>query len=217
MDPLNGNIKILDFGLSRIEDSARSIQTGYVATRYYRAPEVIMTWQHYKRPIDMWSFGCIVAELLKRGPPGSRTPLFRGDTPITQLVQIAQLLGCPDAEYLARIDGPAKDYIMNAPEFQVERRPFHLQPIFGADDQANPPDAEAMDLLEKLLVYDPEQRLTAEQAIAHPFFAQYRDEQDEPVLQMPFNDDFERLELDAGGWRAMILELLAGLEEKAPP
>jgi len=71
--------------------------TGYVVTRYYRAPEVMLTWQQYSYAVDMWSVGCIFAEML-RG-----TPLFPGENHIHQFTIITQVLGNPPQEVVERV------------------------------------------------------------------------------------------------------------------
>ncbi|KAK3865976.1 hypothetical protein Pcinc_028453 [Petrolisthes cinctipes] len=87
-------LKILDFGLARPTESE---MTGYVATRWYRAPEIMLNWMHYNQTVDIWSVGCIMAELLT-----GRT-LFPGADHIQQLNLIMELLGTPPQEYLTRI------------------------------------------------------------------------------------------------------------------
>mmetsp|Transcript_17313 Transcript_17313/g.45178 ORF Transcript_17313/g.45178 Transcript_17313/m.45178 type:complete len:423 (-) Transcript_17313:201-1469(-) len=207
-----GDIKILDFGLSRMEDVACSRKTGYVATRYYRAPEVIMTWEHYQLPLDMWSFGCIMAEMLMVGK--SRV-LFKGSTYIDQLECIAGYLGKPHPEYLEKIDGRARDWVETKLDDSYEKRDFADLPAWGAGTDT-PPDADAMDLLERLLVYDPDVRLSAEEAINHPFFAPYRDEGDEPVVTVPFDDSFEQWDLDEEGWRDRVIEQVLDFQQNLP-
>lgn len=205
IDPVTLDTKILDFGLSRIENTSSSIQTGYVATRYYRAPEVIMTWQHYGTAVDMWSIGCIIAELLMQGPPGRRRPLFPGGSYVDQLYAIAKYLGKPDAAYLAKIDEKARQWVENSLSDDMVRRRFADLAVFGAGTDT-PPDAEAMDLLECLLIYDPAKRLTAQQAIEHPFFEKYRRLETEYVTHTKFDDSVERLKLDVDGWRQRTIE-----------
>jgi len=87
-------LKILDFGLARPTETE---MTGYVATRWYRAPEIMLNWMRYTQTVDIWSVGCIMAELLT-----SRT-LFPGTDHIDQLTRILWLCGKPDEEFLAKI------------------------------------------------------------------------------------------------------------------
>ncbi|KAM3617463.1 uncharacterized protein V6R79_006514 [Siganus canaliculatus] len=87
-------LKILDFGLARHTDDE---MTGYVATRWYRAPEIMLNWMHYNMTVDIWSVGCIMAELLT-----GRT-LFPGTDHINQLQQIMRLTGTPPASLISRM------------------------------------------------------------------------------------------------------------------
>ncbi|KAI8811258.1 kinase-like domain-containing protein [Cladochytrium replicatum] len=176
-------LKIADFGLARgfsdAQDSNAGFMTEYVATRWYRAPEIMLSFKAYTKAIDMWSVGCIFAELL-----GSR-PLFKGKDYVDQLNQILSVLGTPDDETLKRIGSErAQLYIRSLPK--MTKIPFsQLYP------KAN---AQALDLLEKLLKFDPAQRMTVEGALAHPYLEAYHDVDDEPVHDTPFDFSFETLE-----------------------
>ncbi|XP_010145906.1 PREDICTED: mitogen-activated protein kinase 11-like [Eurypyga helias] len=87
-------LRILDFGLARQTDDE---MTGYVATRWYRAPEIMLNWMHYNQTVDIWSVGCIMAELLKG------KALFPGDDYIDQLKRIMEVVGTPSSELLKKI------------------------------------------------------------------------------------------------------------------
>lgn len=90
----NCDLKICDFGLARIQEPN---MTGYVSTRYYRAPEIMLTWRKYNEKVDMWSAGCIFAELLLG------EPLFPGTNHIDQFCVITDLLGNPPEEVINNI------------------------------------------------------------------------------------------------------------------
>ena len=90
----NCDLKICDFGLARIQESH---MTGYVSTRYYRAPEIMLTWRKYNEKVDVWSAGCIFAELLLG------EPLFPGKNHINQFCVITDLLGSPPEEVINNI------------------------------------------------------------------------------------------------------------------
>jgi p38 MAP kinase len=90
----NCDLKICDFGLARVQEQH---MTGYVSTRYYRAPEIMLTWRKYNEKVDIWSAGCIFAELLLG------EPLFPGKNHINQFCVIADLLGSPPPEVIANI------------------------------------------------------------------------------------------------------------------
>ncbi|XP_068202292.1 mitogen-activated protein kinase 14-like isoform X3 [Palaemon carinicauda] len=178
-------LKILDFGLARPTESE---MTGYVATRWYRAPEIMLNWMHYNQTVDIWSVGCIMAELLT-----GRT-LFPGADHIQQLNLIMELLGTPPVEYLNRITSEsARNYIRSLP--QMRKKDFRQ--VFRG---ANP---LAVDLLEKMLELDSERRVTAAQALAHPYLAQYADPSDEPDSE-PYDQSFEDMELPTEKWKELV-------------
>jgi len=90
----NCDLKICDFGLARIQDPQ---MTGYVSTRYYRAPEIMLTWQKYDVEVDIWSAGCIFAEMLEG------KPLFPGKDHVNQFSIITELLGTPPEDVINTI------------------------------------------------------------------------------------------------------------------
>jgi p38 MAP kinase len=90
----NCDLKICDFGLSRVYETE---MTGYVSTRYYRAPEIMLNWQNYGIAVDVWSAGCILAEML------IREPLFPGTDHINQYLVITELLGTPSDQVIGSI------------------------------------------------------------------------------------------------------------------
>ncbi|MED6278821.1 Mitogen-activated protein kinase 13, partial [Characodon lateralis] len=98
---------ILDFGLARSTDAE---MTGYVVTRWYRAPEVILNWMHYTQTVDIWSVGCIMAEMI------SGKTLFKGKDYMDQLSQIMKVCGVPGQEFIQKLESPeAKNYIKSLP------------------------------------------------------------------------------------------------------
>ncbi|XP_014271663.1 mitogen-activated protein kinase p38a [Halyomorpha halys] len=180
-------LKILDFGLARPTENE---MTGYVATRWYRAPEIMLNWMHYNQTVDIWSVGCIMAELLT-----GRT-LFPGNDHIHQLNLIMEILGTPDADFMMKISSEsARTYIQSLP---VMRKKNFKDVFRGAN-------AAAINLLERMLELDPEKRITAEEALAHPYLAQYADPSDEPVSP-PFNQSFEDMDLSVEEWKKLVYE-----------
>ncbi|KAM5179677.1 mitogen-activated protein kinase 14 isoform 1-T1 [Mantella aurantiaca] len=180
-------LKILDFGLARHTDEE---MTGYVATRWYRAPEIMLNWMHYNQTVDIWSVGCIMAELLT-----GRT-LFPGTDHIDQLKLILRLVGTPEPELLQKISSEAaRNYIQSLPYMPK----MTFEDVFLG---ANP---QAVDLLEKMLVLDTDKRITAAEALAHPYFAQYHDPDDEPIAE-PYDQSFESRELDIEEWKSLTYE-----------
>ncbi|CCE28226.1 Subtilisin-like proteinase Spm1 [Claviceps purpurea] len=187
-------LKICDFGLARgfsaDPEQNAGYMTEYVATRWYRAPEIMLSFQSYTKAIDVWSVGCILAELL-----GSR-PFFKGRDYVDQLNQILHVLGTPNEETLSRIGSPrAQEYVRNLPVMPKK----NFATLFP---QANP---HALDLLDKMLAFDPSSRISVEQALEHPYLQVWHDPADEPNCPTIFNFDFEVLD-DVGEMRKVILD-----------
>uniref|UniRef100_A0A8C6UUB0 mitogen-activated protein kinase n=1 Tax=Neogobius melanostomus TaxID=47308 RepID=A0A8C6UUB0_9GOBI len=187
-------LKILDFGLARHTDDE---MTGYVATRWYRAPEIMLNWMHYNMTVDIWSVGCIMAELLT-----GRT-LFPGTDHINQLQQIMRLTGTPPASLISRMPShEARNYINSLP--YMPKRNF-ADVFIGANPWVT------VDLLEKMLVLDTDKRITASEALAHPYFAQYHDPEDEPEAE-PYDQSFESRELEIDEWKRLTYEEVLSFE-----
>lgn len=194
------DLKICDFGLARsarseFEDKNNNVfMTEYVATRWYRAPEIILTFQSYTKAIDLWSVGCILAEML------TGKPLFPGKDYVQQLTLVIQTLGTPSSEAFKRIRNKrTRHFVSTLPFYE----PKSFRQMFPT---ANP---LALDLLRRLLSWLPEQRPTVEEALAHPYLAYYHDEQDEPEAA-PLPESFFHFEpftkLSAPDLRRMVYE-----------
>uniref|UniRef100_A0A668TGB0 mitogen-activated protein kinase n=1 Tax=Oreochromis aureus TaxID=47969 RepID=A0A668TGB0_OREAU len=180
---------ILDFGLARHTDDE---MTGYVATRWYRAPEIMLNWMHYNMTVDIWSVGCIMAELL------TGRALFPGTDHINQLQHILRLTGTPPATLMNRMPSyEARNYISSLPH--MPKRSF-ADVFIGANPLA-------VDLLERMLVLDTDKRITAAEALAHPYFAQYHDPDDEPEAE-PYDQSFESRELQIDEWKRICIYTL---------
>ncbi|XP_031112605.1 shaggy-related protein kinase epsilon-like [Ipomoea triloba] len=150
-------LKLCDFG------SAKKLVRGepnisYICSRYYRAPELIFGATEYTTAIDMWSVGCVMAELLLG------RPLFPGESSIDQLVEIIKILGTPTREEI-KLMNP------NYTEFKFPQIKAH--PLHKVFHKRMPP--EAVDLISRLLQYSPTLRCTALEACAHPFFDSLRE------------------------------------------
>lgn len=174
-------LKICDFGLARgfleVPEENVGFMTEYVATRWYRAPEVMLSFTNYTKAIDIWSVGCILAELL------GEKPLFRGKDYVDQLNQILLILGTPSDTTLSKIGSSrAQSYVRSLPF--MRRVPF--KEIFP---NANP---LALDLLERMLTLDPFERITVDEALKHPYLKVWHDPQDEPECLSKF--DFKSFE-----------------------
>lgn len=175
-------LKILDFGLARHADSE---MTGYVVTRWYRAPEVILNWMHYTQTVDIWSVGCIMAEMIT-----GRT-LFKGNDHLDQLTEIMKITGTPTQEFVQKLQSQeAKNYIKSLPKVQKKDFASFLK-------YASP---LAVSLLEKMLVLDAEKRSTAAEALAHPYFEQFRDPDEETEAET-YDDTLDNMSLPLSEWK----------------
>ncbi|XP_067420430.1 mitogen-activated protein kinase 11 isoform X2 [Emydura macquarii macquarii] len=180
-------LRILDFGLARQTDDE---MTGYVATRWYRAPEIMLNWMHYNQTVDIWSVGCIMAELLKG------KALFPGNDYIDQLKRIMEVVGTPSSELLKKISSEhARKYIESLPHMPQQ----DLKAVFRG---ANP---LAVDLLEKMLILDSDKRITASEALAHAYFVQYHDPDDEPEAGL-YDESIENKERTIDEWKEITYE-----------
>ncbi|GAA5843596.1 hypothetical protein JCM11251_007126 [Rhodosporidiobolus azoricus] len=177
----NCDLKVCDFGLARSVATAEPAQgsetgfmTEYVATRWYRAPEIMLSFKQYTKAIDIWSVGCICAEIL------SGRPLFPGRDYHHQLTLILSVTGTPPIDEFHRITSRrSRDYLRALP-FQRKKNFADLYP------NASP---LAVDFLAKTLTFDPLKRITVEQALQHPYLSQYHDPEDEPVAP-PLEPEF---------------------------
>ncbi|XP_065037434.1 mitogen-activated protein kinase 9-like [Musa acuminata AAA Group] len=188
-------LKICDFGLARVSfnDAPSAIfWTDYVATRWYRAPELCGSFfSKYTPAIDIWSIGCIFAEML------TRKPLFPGKNVVHQLDLMTDLLGTPSAETIARIrNEKARRYLSS----MRKKTPVPLSHKFPSVDPL------ALRLLERLLAFDPKDRPTAEEALADPYFHGLanvdREPSTQPISKLEF--EFERRKLTKDDVRELI-------------
>ncbi|XP_059512470.1 cyclin-dependent kinase 20 isoform X2 [Myotis daubentonii] len=151
----SGQLKIADFGLARVfsPDGSR-LYTHQVATRWYRAPELLYGARQYDQGVDLWAVGCILGELL------NGSPLFPGENDIEQLCCVLRILGTPSPQIWPEIT-ELPDY--NKISFE-EQAPVPLGEVL--------PDAspQALDLLGQFLLYPPCQRIAASQALLHQYF-----------------------------------------------
>ncbi|KAL3571231.1 hypothetical protein D5086_028480 [Populus alba] len=156
-----GELKVCDFGMSRQYSSPLKPYTSLVVTLWYRAPELLLGAKQYSTAVDMWSVGCIMAEML------TKEPLFTGKGEIDHLDKIFKTLGTPNETTwpgLSKLPG-AKANFVKQPHNQL-RKKFPFTPFTGSPVLSD----LGFDLLNKLLTYDPEKRITADDALNHPWF-----------------------------------------------
>lgn len=174
----NCDIKIADFGMARTADPlAEGYMTGYITTRWYRAPEVILSWREYTKAVDVWSAGCILAEMI------GRAPIFPGRDYNDQLKLIFQKLGSPSQKDLKfiRCETTRKE-VAGMP--RTRRIPFkRLYP------QASP---GSLDLMRQLLTFVPKRRISARESLKHPYLKVLHDPSDEPEAKERFDFRFEQ-------------------------
>jgi serine/threonine protein kinase len=188
-------LKICDFGLARpsFNDAPTAIfWTDYVATRWYRAPELCGSfYSKYTPAVDIWSIGCIFAEML------TGRPLFPGKNVAHQLDLITDLLGTPSDDCIARIrNEKARLYLSS----------MRKKPPVPFSQKFSYPDPQALCLLERLIAFDPRDRISAEEALADPYFHGLanidREPSMKPISKMEFA--FERRKLTKDDIRELI-------------
>ncbi|KAF4622005.1 hypothetical protein D9613_009298 [Agrocybe pediades] len=151
------NLKLADFGLARAFGIPMRTYTHEVVTLWYRAPEVLLGSRHYSTAIDMWSVGCIFAEMAMQG-----APLFPGDSEIDQIFKIFRILGTPNEESWPGVS-QLPDYKATFPQWSRQ----DLSRIVTTIDEAG------LDMLKRTLTYDSAKRISAKRALTHPYFADY--------------------------------------------
>jgi len=156
LDPQTGILKLCDFGSAKILVKGEP-NVSYICSRYYRAPELIFGATNYTAAIDIWSAGCVLAELLLG------QPLFPGESGVDQLVEIIKVLGTPTREEIQSMNSTYTEYKFP----QIKGHPWTK--VFRS---RTPP--EAIDLVSKLLQYTPTGRLKPLEACSHPFFDELR-------------------------------------------
>ncbi|CAM5107098.1 unnamed protein product [Natator depressus] len=198
-------VKLCDFGLARSlcqihEDQGSPLLTEYVATRWYRAPEILLSSHSYTKGVDMWSIGCILGEMLLG------KPIFPGTSTVNQIEQILSVIPAPSQEDILAIHSDYRASVINRIS---SRRRVTIEEILPS---SIPP--HALDLLKRLLVFNPDKRLTAEEALQHPYVKRFHCPAKEPSLDydviLPLDDD---IQLSVAEYRNKLYEMI--LERKA--
>ena len=166
-------MKVADFGLARsllqgeVQGAGPShpILTDYVATRWYRAPEILLGSTRYGKAVDMWSLGCIFGEML-----GGK-PVFQGSSTLNQLEKICEAVGRPSEDEVQAMKSPFAQTMLDNIHLKVKgggsRAPTSWSAMYpkASDD--------AIDLLQKLMQWDPSKRLSAQEGMTHPYCKQF--------------------------------------------
>jgi len=153
----SGALKLADFGLARAFGVPVRTYTHEVVTLWYRAPEILMGSTQYSTPVDMWSVGCIFAEMV------TKLPLFPGDSEIDQLFRIFRILGTPNETMWPGVS-ELPDYKSSFPFWKSQS----LQSVVPGVD------ANGLDLLSKMLLFPPGKRISSKETLLHPYFDELR-------------------------------------------
>ncbi|XP_021865570.2 mitogen-activated protein kinase 3 [Spinacia oleracea] len=174
----NCDMKICDFGLARTTrgDHSGEFMTEYVVTRWYRAPELLVCSNSYDKSIDVWSVGCIFAEILLR------RPLFPGQNPLDQLKRVIDFLGTPTESDL--------DFINNSKAIKfIKGLPYAKGVCWKAMFPGV--DSLALDLLQRMLVFNPRKRITIAEALQHPYMSDLYEPEECPRSQTTLDVDID--------------------------
>jgi mitogen-activated protein kinase 15 len=166
-------MKVADFGLARslLHTSGTAsmdmgggkdpILTDYVATRWYRAPEILLGSTRYGKAVDMWSLGCIFGEML-----GGK-PVFQGSSTLNQLEKICEAVGRPTTDEVAAMKSPFAQTMLDNIQVRGGKEPIKWSDMYP---KAGP---DAADMMNKLMQWDPQKRLTAIEGMSHPYCVQF--------------------------------------------
>ncbi|KAH9515024.1 hypothetical protein Btru_021696 [Bulinus truncatus] len=200
------HLRIGDFGMARgvcyTPHEPSYYMTQYVATRWYRAPEILLSMLEYGEAADMWSVGCIFAEMI------GRKHLFPGKDYITQVKLIIGVLGTPSEEIMSNCQN---EILKNIIKSCVKKEPVAWNKLFPKTTK------KSLDLLSKMLVLDPANRINVEQALAHRLLSNYHDPDDEPICVPAFNFDFEKEDMDKSQLRSAIMDEIMTFHQPKQP
>ncbi|CAI5760620.1 unnamed protein product [Candida verbasci] len=196
IDPLTVRLKICDFGSAKkLELNQPSVS--YICSRYYRAPELIIGCSLYTTKIDIWGLGCVIAEMFLG------KPIFQGQFPETQLKEIAKLLGPPPNTFFFNNNPQYRGNMYTTKLFTCSIKE-RFEQIFSNSPQ------DAIDLLMKILVYDPELRASPRRVLIHPFFNELKSKN----FKVYPRGSSESIELNLFNFSDFELELLGSFKNE---
>lgn len=189
VNPTNVTLKVCDFGSAKKLEPSQPL-VSYICLRHYRAPELIVGCTTYTTKIDIWGLGCVIAEMFLG------KPIFQGQLPELQLKEISKLLGPPPKTFFFK-SNPNYHGNMYSTKLFSSLISERFEQIFS-----NSP-SDAIDLLQMIFVYDPDQRASPRRILAHPFFNELRQPNfqvfprgaQNPILLNLFNFSCQELEL----------------------
>ncbi|XP_045160147.2 mitogen-activated protein kinase 15-like isoform X3 [Mercenaria mercenaria] len=199
-------VKVCDFGLARsLSQISIDSETGdpnlteYVATRWYRAPEILLASHRYTKGVDMWSLGCILAEML------IGKPLFPGSSTINQIEKIMATIPRPSKEDIASIRSAYGSSVLDKAA---------TRPKKSMEEMMEDAPKDAIDLCRKLLHFNPDKRITADEALRHPYVSRFHNPKEEISLNYdvvpPLSDD---VQLTVDEYRTKLYEMI--MQKKA--
>lgn len=199
------HIKLCDFGLCRsVAETAgpNPVLTDYVATRWYRAPEILLGSTHYTKGVDMWAVGCILGEMI------NGRPVFPGTSTMNQLERILELTGKPSPEEVSAMHSQYAGTMLES----VVMPPARSIPEFFPAASG-----EARDLMGLCFGFRPDSRMSAEDGLRHPYVADFHNEEDEPVYphspcRLPIDDNTK---LSAAEYRDRLYQEIANRRRDA--
>lgn len=199
-----------DFGLARTA-CTNFMMTPYVVTRYYRAPEVILG-MGYKENVDIWSVGCIMGELVKG------CVIFQGTDHIDQWNKVIEQLGTPSAEFMKKLQPTVRNYVENRPKYPgIKFEELFPDWIFPSESERDKiKTSQARDLLSKMLVIDPDKRISVDEALRHPYITVWYDpaEAEAPPPQI-YDAQLEEREHAIEEWKELIYKEVMDWEERS--
>ena len=174
-------VEVADFGLARSvharnKDSA-PILTEYVATRWYRAPEILLGSTKYTKAVDMWSVGCILGEMYLG------KPMFPGTSTLNQIERVLEVTGRPSKEDIDSMQSPQAAAIIDSLKITRRKNLKDMFPLLSV---------EGLNFIKRLLQFNPSKRPTIEQALRHPYVSQFHDDDEEisckKIIEIPLDD-----------------------------